>query len=271
MKSGILVDDNDDVIIIDNELKHLLPRLTDEEYMFLEKDIIENGCRMHLVYWDNNGKRILLGGHNRFAICKQHRIGFKAVAAPEVRSRVDAKIWIIKNQLGQRNLEPIIRVKLALNLKDRYAEKAVKNRAHGLTGPGKTLHQNSDKAFFSIDTNKKLAQIAGVSHDTMARADCIYKNASEDQKERLESGKASINEIYNEVKQKKKPQDNIEMFIKRFKWAVKREIIPVGMKLLDFCNDLSDEQRHDISNVLLETEKLLSQMSVEIRGSKKTN
>jgi hypothetical protein len=50
-----------------------------------------------------------------------------------------------------------------------YAEKAKANQAHGLTAPGKTLCQISDKAFEPIDVLKEIAEKSGFSRDTVSK------------------------------------------------------------------------------------------------------
>ena len=60
------------------------------------------------------------------------------------------------------------------------AAKAKENQSHGQTAPGKPLSQNSVKAFEKIDTQKELAKIAGVSHDTIARVEKIVQKAPEE-------------------------------------------------------------------------------------------
>ncbi len=249
-------------ITVDKELKNLLPKLTTDEYDRLEKDILANGCKMPLVYYESDGDNILVDGHNRFAICMQYKLHFELMEAPEVRNKSDAKIWILTNQVARRNLDPLTRIKLALQLKHLYGEKAKKNQGHGQTAPGKSLCQNSEKAIHPIDTNKELSKIAGVSSDTVARADRIFRSASEGQKKRLETG-ASINAIYNEICQKKSKNigDNIESFIKRFRWAAKRELMPIGHKLMDLFDELSDKQKKEAINTIEELWEFSSKMS----------
>lgn len=55
-------------IQIDKEFEALIPRLTDEEFSQLEKNVIEDGCRDALVLWED----ILVDGHNRYRICQKH-------------------------------------------------------------------------------------------------------------------------------------------------------------------------------------------------------
>jgi len=61
------------------------------------------------------------------------------------------------------------------------AAKAKKNQACGQGGV--LLSQNSVKAIEKIDTQKELAKIAGVSHDTIARVEKIVQKAPEEVKE----------------------------------------------------------------------------------------
>ncbi len=86
---------------VDPEFHDLLPPLTEEEFRDLEEDILKSGCMNALVAW--NG--ILLDGHYRYEICKKHGIEFK-VLEMEFNDRNEATIWIIKNQLGRKNLTP---------------------------------------------------------------------------------------------------------------------------------------------------------------------
>ncbi len=58
------------------------------------------------------------------------------------------------------------------------AAKAKKNQACGQGGV--LLSQNSVKAIEKIDTQKELAKIAGVSHDTIARVEKIVQKAPEE-------------------------------------------------------------------------------------------
>lgn len=77
----------------------LIPPLTAEEFTELERSILAEGCRDKLVVW--NG--ILLDGHNRLRICQKHNIPFE-IKEIELEDEAAAKIWILRNQLGRRNI-----------------------------------------------------------------------------------------------------------------------------------------------------------------------
>lgn len=90
-------------ITIDEEFKSLIPPLTEIERLQLEDNLTREGCRDPLVVWKNAG--ILIDGHNRFEICERNNIPFD-VQEIGFESRDKAKDWILRTQLGRRNLTP---------------------------------------------------------------------------------------------------------------------------------------------------------------------
>jgi len=180
---------------IDEEFKSLIPPLKDEEYAVLEASILAEGCRDSIVVLDDTNT--ILDGHNRYEICTKHGIGFK-VLYKEFVDRSDAKIWIIRNQFGRRNLNLYQRSKLALELKPLIAQKAKDKQIQA----GKTkLIQNSGEA---VRTDKELAKVANVSHDTIAKVEKIEAKAEPKQKEALRSGEISVNKVYRDVVKKER-------------------------------------------------------------------
>ena len=62
-----------------------------------------------------------------------------------------------------------LRGELAPKRKHIIPAKAREHQSHGQTAPGKTLLENSPKAFTPINTRAEIAKIAGVSDNTIAR------------------------------------------------------------------------------------------------------
>lgn len=118
-------------IIIDKEFQALIPPLSDDEYRQLEENCIRDGIRDPLVTWpQDDGNQILIDGHNRWEIsAKNAGIPFKIVHM-RFESRDAAKAWIIKNQLGRRNLPIYERGRLALQLKPIIEADAKKRMAN---------------------------------------------------------------------------------------------------------------------------------------------
>jgi hypothetical protein len=177
---------------IDTEFRALIPELAKEELEQLEANLKAEGCRDALVVW--NG--LLLDGYHRWRICDRLKIEYRTVELTECRTRKEAMVWMIRNQLGRRNLTDYARTELVLRLEPLIALQAKVNQ-----GQRTDIYQNSGK---SVTTDKELAKIADVSHDTVAKVKAIAKKAPEETKEKLRRGETSINREYQKIKGKKK-------------------------------------------------------------------
>ena len=178
-------------VIIDPEFEKLLPPQTPEEYRILEENILYDGCREKLIVWKETG--ILLDGHNRYKICKEHEISYE-VHHKLFSDRNEAKLWMLQNQYARRNMNGFQRVEHALHFKDHFAKEAEKNQKAG-------VNQNSDKG---VNTLKELARVAGVSHDTVYRIERILKKATTEDIEALRRGDTSVNKVFEGLDKPKK-------------------------------------------------------------------
>jgi len=192
-------------LLIDQEIKQLIPPLTEEEFSELSSSIISYGCRDPLVVWDGT----LLDGHHRLKVCTDNFIDYKVVEM-QFDSREDALIWVVRNQFGRRNITAYTRGVLALRLKDFIAAKAKENQRLGHRSFEDKGCQNSDNP--SIDTKKEIAKSAGVSHDTISRIEKIEQKASEEVKQKLMRGDndVSINKVYSEIRSVEKREELVE-------------------------------------------------------------
>ena len=87
-------------------LQELIPPLSEEELTQLEENIAAEGCREPLIVWQRgNDDYVLVDGHNRFAICRRLGLEFQVQVTPfdGLEAVTD---WMIRNQLGRRNLTP---------------------------------------------------------------------------------------------------------------------------------------------------------------------
>jgi phage N-6-adenine-methyltransferase len=171
---------------VNRAFKELIPNLSQEEYAQLEENILQDGIREPISTW--NG--FVIDGHNRLEIAEKHNLELSYVEY-SFESENDVFLWIIKNQLGRRNITAYCRAQLALRLKPVITEKAKENMSVG----GKQGLQKSDKPCVTpIDTRQELAEIAGLSHDTISKVEYINKNAEPEIKALVESGNISINQ-----------------------------------------------------------------------------
>ncbi|MCL2403446.1 MAG: hypothetical protein FWC86_04380, partial [Coriobacteriia bacterium] len=92
-----------DDIIIDEELKYLLPQLSEETFAALEANILEHGLRDALVLWEGEEGSILIDGHNRYEVIKKHDLPFSVVYM-NFSSKDEVIVWMIKTQIARRNL-----------------------------------------------------------------------------------------------------------------------------------------------------------------------
>ena len=187
-------------IHIDNEFKNLIPPLTDEEYKGLEESVLKEGCRDSLVTWNGT----LIDGHNRYEICTKHNIPFKTVEH-NFDSRQAVIEWIILNQFGRRNLPAHERARLALRLKPVIAERAKEQQ---IRKPADFVLQNSVEQK-PIDTQKEIAKVAGVSHDTIAKVETIEHKAPEPVVMASRKGDISVNSAYEVTKLEPQEQKEI--------------------------------------------------------------
>lgn len=179
-------------VLINPKFKNLIPPLTQDERKQLEENILDEGIREPLITW--NG--ILIDGHNRYSIAKKFGLEFQTKEM-DFENESDAEIWIIKNQFGRRNLSKYDRSILALKLKPVIAERAKENERLGGKGSQKSVNHKTD-------TQKEIAKLAGVSHDTIHRVETIEASGNDKIREKVRSGEISINEAYLAVTPKPK-------------------------------------------------------------------
>jgi len=177
-------------IILDEEFKALLPALDKESFAQFEENIIENGCMIPLVLWDN----ILIDGFNRYKICMEHDIPFKTISK-EFDSRERVLIWIILNQVSRRNLTPL---QLSYYRGLHYmVDKALVKNASGKNQYSEVKSQNETKPQ-NLSTASRLAMQYNVSRNTVLRdsqvaeAIDILGEASPEAKRNVLSGAAGI-------------------------------------------------------------------------------
>lgn len=188
------------MIAIDSEFQSLIPPLSDDEYQRLEKSILTDGYHEWepIVTWNGT----IVDGHNRYHICDEHGIKPTQVEQ-EFESRDAAKIWIIEHQFGRRNLNKYQRSELALQLESLIAAEAKKRQ-----GLRTDLLQNSAKGSESVHTDEKLAEMAGVSRDTIRKVRVIEREANNGNetavaaRNAVKSGEKSIHKAFTEIRPK---------------------------------------------------------------------
>ena len=202
-------------IKIDNEFRTLIPPLTAEEFSQLEANCLENGIQDSLKTWNS----ILVDGHNRYEIAQKHGLEFRTEEI-EFSGRDDVKLWIIKNQLGRRNLDKWQRFDLAKSLD---AIESAKAKERMLSGKAQDLekklpHGRADQ------TRDIMGKKVGVSGSTYDKMKAIDQSDNEEVKKAVRNKEMSIDKAYREVKglpPKKKSQPQTE--VREAEFAVTNE------------------------------------------------
>jgi hypothetical protein len=88
-------------LVIDAEIRDLIPPPSAAEEAELERQLLAEGCRDPLVVWA--GRRILLDGHTRLRLCLKHGLPFR-VTEVHLPNREAAVAWVLARQGGRRNL-----------------------------------------------------------------------------------------------------------------------------------------------------------------------
>lgn len=115
---------------------------------------------------------------------------------------------MINTQLGRRNLSPIQRIAITEKYRPIYEKQARENieeggRKGGLITQNKPS-SNLTNPLNSIDTNKKLADIAGVKPTTYKMGAKVLNSDNDELKQRVLSGETSISVGYKELASKRK-------------------------------------------------------------------
>ncbi|MBS1507014.1 MAG: hypothetical protein JSS79_10245 [Bacteroidetes bacterium] len=146
-------------IIIREDFKDLIPQLKSEELNQLEENILLEGVRDPLIIWPVNDGFVLVDGHNRFSICQKHKLDFP-FRKVEFKSDDDARDWMIKNQLGRRNL----------TLEEQSHLRGLRYNAEKLQGKRSDLTSGQNDQKLSTETTAEaLGKEYGVSPKTIVR------------------------------------------------------------------------------------------------------
>ena len=231
---------------IDPEFERLIPDPDAEEQRWLEESIKKEGCTDPLITWNGT----VIDGHNRFKICTRLGIPFSYSEKDDLPDRDAVKAWIIERQLARRNLTKYQKSKLALAYEPILKEQAKEKQ---IQAGREKLPQKSSEAPKDRETINKVAEIAGVSHDTIAKVKKIEDAADDDLKEQLEEGKISINKAYNSLFGEKTP-DTVKIIGKKGlhvegKMPDVQESFPV---VLDLLEDVARNYLVSLEHILLQ-------------------
>lgn len=101
-------------IVVLEQLRDLIPPLTDEEFGQLEQNILKHAVKDPLTVWETTEliaglsaseapAYVLIDGHNRYKLCVQYKLDYR-INIVHFESLIEVKDYMIDYQLGRRNL-----------------------------------------------------------------------------------------------------------------------------------------------------------------------
>ena len=105
---------------IDPELKSIMSELAKDEKDTLEKSLLQDGYKgPPIVVWEDT----IIDGHNRYELCRKHNIPFE-VQEMRFDSKDEVIQWMIRAQIGRRNLSKAQRCALVRRFRPIYEKEA---------------------------------------------------------------------------------------------------------------------------------------------------
>lgn len=174
-------------ITINEELRAYIDPLTENEHAALERSLLAEGCRDALVLWGE----VLIDGHNRYAICRQHDIAFKTVQNDSFANIEDVQLWMIDNHLARRSVSDFQRGVLALRKKEIVTARArvSDHSAPDAAEPADTAASTAKP----LQTRQDIARVAGISSNAIGQIEKIQKTAAPELVQAVRAGTISIN------------------------------------------------------------------------------
>ena len=199
---------------INPEFENLIPPLDEKELFMLKQSLWKEGCRDALVTW----RGTILDGHHRYKYCKEKGLPFK-VMERDFSTEKEARIWMIINQLGRRNVIDFVRGEMALELKkllrevaeehsssnNRYMQSTEKEPINECQNFDTRRHKTmNEKNRDRVDS--QIGNAARLSREQIRRIEFLKETATPEDLEELRSGEKSINEKYTKIKKEQRQE-----------------------------------------------------------------
>lgn len=150
----------------------------------------------------------------------------------EFLNEIEVKIWILKNQIGRRNLNDFQKIQIALQMKPLLEEQAKENqgtRTDLLLNLAKSSPENipqniekpqmtftepePTKPIAPIHVRKEIAKMADVAPEQVRKVEKILKEAKPEDIEAIDKNEKSINAVFQTLPseiEKQKQREEIE-------------------------------------------------------------
>jgi len=182
------------MIEIKKEFKDLIPPLTKEEFKQLENNCMSEGIREKILTW--NG--FIIDGHNRYEIATRWDLDFET-ESKHFDNEEAVKEWMILNQFGRRNLQPLQRIKLSAQLEEVYRKQGkenviIENKNRSTDLPNLVKRD-------AVNTQKEVAALANVSKGTYYDGKKVLDNTNQDTQDLINNKETSISAVSKIIKE----------------------------------------------------------------------
>ena len=186
-------------LIISERIQRMKPPLSDAERRLLYEALDMDGIRDPLVVW--KGTHILVDGYYRYIYCCERGVSFDLIEM-DFPDETEAMLWVARNQLARRNLTPFQKCEMVLPLEAGIAAEAKKRQGWRSEINGRVTAE-------PINTVKILANMAGVSKNSLYHVKYIIQNGDQETIRRARSGELSIYGAYRSLIQRLEPSNEI--------------------------------------------------------------
>jgi ParB family chromosome partitioning protein len=264
-------------IRIDEGYQREIDPLTPEEYNALEESILEYGCRDAIVLWGDT----IVDGHNRYEICTSHDVPLRTMHM-DFDSRDHALLWINNNQDARRNQTQAQRIDRQLRKKEilerigralkseAVTRRHEENRSVELSMFDKSMDEESEVEVEEViphNTQKQMAEAAGVSTGTIAMAEIAKRDAPEVW-QMAKDGKASINESFKAAKLE--PEDRAEV-VRQVEKGVSRTISEAIKKVVHVTQNTGNNEWYTPSEYIEAAREVMGGIDLDPASSEIAN
>ncbi len=191
-------------VIVDEELKGFLPPLHADEREALKTSIIRDGWTDPIIVWLNSGE--IVDGYHRYQIWLE--LGADLDDCPDIvekkfTDRAAVMEWMFRRQMARRNWTPAQKAAVGLKMKPALEQQAAAAQVAGGVSAGRQrkrkVVQNSAQPIRQPTTRERVAQIAGVSHETVRHTEAVLERGSEELRDAILNGNISANAAFKSL------------------------------------------------------------------------
>ncbi|NME71517.1 ParB N-terminal domain-containing protein [Flammeovirga aprica] len=215
---------------IEPEYRELIRKQTEDEARNFEESIKAEGVREPILYWthtlrDNTGARVVhtvVDGHHR---CEAAiKLGLEYIPCKELKfsTHNDVRIWMLRNQLGRRNIGDAEKIRIALQLTEFLGIEAKERKKRQVQGfnaaadkkveakPVEVSEEQNElddlKKSLNIDPKGRInraeeaAKIAGVSTKNVTKMKKVIEKGPADMLNAVMDGYLSIHKAWTELR-----------------------------------------------------------------------